>query len=554
MEMYTFNKIRIPYFILLNAILLIITSTSVSHAQIKKDKEVINITSSFKPSIIKSGKIEFFADQIKKDTLPFSFQYQPSHGDIRTTMTTFNIKPLALQEKEKTKEMSGAYAKIGLGSMQNVRLDLAGQSSRPQTDVSYWVNNLSRKGPLKDQQFSNTVIGASLVHRLNQSQKITTDLGFDFNRYRQYGFDHQSFNFSVPEITRTMQDIHAGFSFQQLFGEENGGSLEPHFRMDHFSSNGLGDETNLRIEFPFSHLISSTFNLYFNPSIHFNIYKKNQSVIRKQSMFQLPIGLGIATENINLTAGVRPITEKGKSTFLPDVLFRTKVPNSDLWIHLTAKGTAAFNSFKYLSEENPFINAPDSITAMKQMDYLVGVSWLNNKGLQFKFNAGYSTFKNLPLYRNSGSSGKDFAVLFESYIGAINVNAQLEYVFSDKVSFRSEFESYVFSGQKSYAKPYGLISFQLKNVLEWKPFDRFKLRLTAGIWNGAPVSIVGHPDFNLSGAFDANAGVDFKLNKKWVIWLDLNNIANARYQRWYQYDSYGFNLVGGIRYSFLNKK
>ncbi len=555
MIVHIFSKRFILNYLLVTFFCPLLLLTNVSLAQKNKnDKEVINITSSFKPSIIKSGKIEFFADQLKKDTLPFIFQYKPSHGDIRTTMTTFNIKPLALLQQDKPKEISGAYAKVGMGTMQNIHLDLSGQSSKPETDLSYWVNHLSRKGLLTDQQFSNSSIGASLVHRLNQSQKLTTDLGFDLNKYRQYGYDHQTINLSVPEITRDMQDIHAGFSFQQLFGEENGGSLEPSVMVDHFLSNHLAEETNLNVDFPFSHLLNSKVNFYFDPSISFNFYKKNVGLTKNLSMFQLPIGLGFASEKINLNAGVRPVVEKGKTSFLPDINFRTKVPDSDLWIHLTAKGTVAFNSLKYLSNSNPFINAPDSITSMKQMDYLLGFSWLNNKGLQFKLNAGYSIFKNLPLYRNYGSLGKDFVVLYESSIGAVNVNAQLEYVFSDQVSFRSDLETYFFGGQKTYQKPYGLISFQLNNALEWKPFNRLKFKLTAGLWKGAAASIVGRPDFNLAGAVDVNTGVDFKLTKKWAIWLDLNNIANAHYQRWYQYESYGFNLVGGVKYSFLNKK
>jgi outer membrane receptor protein involved in Fe transport len=74
------------------------------------------------------------------------------------------------------------------------------------------------------------------------------------------------------------------------------------------------------------------------------------------------------------------------------------------------------------------------------------------------------------------------------------------------------------------------------------------------LWKGSKSTNDAKIDVLVNDAADINVGVDYKLNKKWAIWLDLNNIANAQYQRWNQYDSYGFNLVGGIRYSFLNKK
>ena len=37
------------------------------------------------------------------------------------------------------------------------------------------------------------------------------------------------------------------------------------------------------------------------------------------------------------------------------------------------------------------------------------------------------------------------------------------------------------------------------------------------------------------------------------IWAQFNNILNKEYQRWNQYPVYGFNFVGGIRYSFAQK-
>jgi outer membrane cobalamin receptor len=57
----------------------------------------------------------------------------------------------------------------------------------------------------------------------------------------------------------------------------------------------------------------------------------------------------------------------------------------------------------------------------------------------------------------------------------------------------------------------------------------------------------------LDNVADINLGVDYKLNKKWGFWIDLNNIANMHYQRWNQYQAYGFNFLAGVRYRFLKR-
>ena len=60
-------------------------------------------------------------------------------------------------------------------------------------------------------------------------------------------------------------------------------------------------------------------------------------------------------------------------------------------------------------------------------------------------------------------------------------------------------------------------------------------------------------DVKLQDAADISLGVEYELNKKWALWIDLNNIANSRYQRWNQYPSFGFNFIAGVRLG-LNKK
>jgi hypothetical protein len=52
---------------------------------------------------------------------------------------------------------------------------------------------------------------------------------------------------------------------------------------------------------------------------------------------------------------------------------------------------------------------------------------------------------------------------------------------------------------------------------------------------------------------DLGAGLEFKITRQVNLWLQMNNILNNRYQRWNQYPVYGFNLLGGIVFSFNQK-
>ena len=52
---------------------------------------------------------------------------------------------------------------------------------------------------------------------------------------------------------------------------------------------------------------------------------------------------------------------------------------------------------------------------------------------------------------------------------------------------------------------------------------------------------------------DLNAGVEFRITRQLNLWFQMNNLFNDKYERWHQYQVYGFNLLGGIVFSFGQK-
>ena len=50
-----------------------------------------------------------------------------------------------------------------------------------------------------------------------------------------------------------------------------------------------------------------------------------------------------------------------------------------------------------------------------------------------------------------------------------------------------------------------------------------------------------------------NAGVEFRILRQLNLWFQMNNIFNDMYERWHQYPVYGFNVAGGIVFSFGGK-
>jgi outer membrane receptor protein involved in Fe transport len=54
----------------------------------------------------------------------------------------------------------------------------------------------------------------------------------------------------------------------------------------------------------------------------------------------------------------------------------------------------------------------------------------------------------------------------------------------------------------------------------------------------------------LSGGTDLSAGAEYKINKQFSAWINVNNILNDKYERWHNYPVYGLNLSGGVLINF----
>ena len=67
----------------------------------------------------------------------------------------------------------------------------------------------------------------------------------------------------------------------------------------------------------------------------------------------------------------------------------------------------------------------------------------------------------------------------------------------------------------------------------------------AQLWTSA-----GQEVENLDGTVDINLNLEYRYTKKIAIFLDLNNLAGINYQRYQDYPTMGFNLLGGFKFSF----
>ena len=54
----------------------------------------------------------------------------------------------------------------------------------------------------------------------------------------------------------------------------------------------------------------------------------------------------------------------------------------------------------------------------------------------------------------------------------------------------------------------------------------------------------------LAANFDMGIGAEYQLTDRLSLFLNINNLLNNKYERWYGYQAYGINVYGGLRFKF----
>ena len=70
------------------------------------------------------------------------------------------------------------------------------------------------------------------------------------------------------------------------------------------------------------------------------------------------------------------------------------------------------------------------------------------------------------------------------------------------------------------------------------------------LWDGSPYMEKTGQARKADPAADLNLGAEFTILPKLNLWIQMNNLLNNTYQRWNQYQVLGFNVLGGVVYSF----
>jgi len=538
----------------------------------------VNVVTRYKPTIHDAVKID--SNPATADTIHISRKVK--YNFVNTQYPTFYTPPSipALQIKgEPVEPLFHSLLEAGVGNYNTLYGEYFFNSVRSQnTDYGFHLNHLSSEYTTNNYGYSGYAfnnIDGYLQKFYNQST-LTLNAGFENHVVHDYGYNITEFPSVSDDETRVGYNLYKGsleyasayrdsskinhdirLSYYN-FGENDYSSYDPsennvnadmrfftYFnqqRIDLRIKGEYDDYTYNTPDFdglgPFAPTSAQTENILFNPFFS-----------TKEKYWDAHLGINLFAYSSSGGAG-----SSSEGNMYPDLLVRYHIAQDVVMIYAGIDGNETLNTYKSLTDKNPFTDPylPLNYT-YTQYHLYGGLTGSITSQLTYNADVAQSMIKNMPLFVTDTLAPlkNRFTVVYDN-VKVFNIHGDLDYKWDNNLGIilAGDYNIYTSTYQlKAWYNPTLKISATGRYTIQNKYTLKAELFYVGSQY--APETVDGVTTAKtLSGYLDLNLGVDYKCNKAFTAFLNLNNIANVAYYTWDNYEMERFNFLIGIRFGF----
>ncbi len=514
-------------------------------------RQTIEITSSYKPVLRNTVKINLYASPITADTSRPRLTYNIPPQNLFFMYQPVSLKPLALDADTTLQLGDRNQLKVGFGSFTTPYVAGAfsfGDGKKNLLNV--YGNYISSRGSIKNQDFSELKVrGDGSI--FTPKSEIYAHAAFVQHEYYQYGYDHTLDSFSKSDVRRSYQDFSAGVGLRNIAVNDLNFIYDPHLELHTFSRESKATETTLLLTLPAEKKFSDAVSVKVTATGNFDKYQiKNSTLQVTNNLFELTPEFVYYGDRFTFHGGVTPAWNNNDVTILPNIYAEAQLQKNVLIVQAGWIGNYIANSFRTLSGENPYMQDPTFLNNTKQRQYYGGIKATVGNHFSFNARAAFITFNNMPLFINDSLDGKSFYIKNERRVDDLQIHGDMNFINQDKFTFTAGLDLNTYTGLLDNAKAWEMYPLKLSGSLRWNAFKEVLIKGDIVAFSGAKALLSNGSQKNLKGGTDISAGAEFKINKKFSAWLDLDNILNSKYERWNNYPVYGLQVIGGILVHF----
>jgi hypothetical protein len=527
-------------------------------AQDPKSK-TIDVTSAFKPVLREASKINFNATEPDGDTSKPRLNYNIPSQNLFFTYQPTGLNPVALQKDSLNSWQYSNYIKAGIGTVHQPFVK-AGFSfgDNKSTFFNIFANHYTAKGDKPFQKNSQTAAGAAITYKTPKNLEWNGGIGFRSDDYYLYGYQPDTLAFTKDALRQRFQTIEAKADFRNLQPTEFGLNYHPSIRVSVFNDkhDPKGQETNTVVNLPLEKTFGEQFGFNLGATADLTNYRRgdgDQKKTDQNNLYLVSAAVTAKTSNLYVHAGILPSWDQKAFHMLPNIMADITTDDQKFTVQLGWIGYYDKGSYQRFASINPWLAQPDSLINTRIVEYYGGLK--GSLGSHFSWSAklGLLTYHDMPLFVNDTTDGKTFNIIYEPKMNSIQLHSEIGYNVGEKFSATAAFTFNNFTGLKQEQRAWGLIPIELNAGLRWQMLKDLWLTSELWAWNGPRYKGKNGESFKGDKAFDLNAGAEFRITRNFNLWVNFNNILNDRYERWHQYEVFGFNILGGITYSFNTK-
>ena len=513
-------------------------------------RQTIEITSSYKPELRNTVKINLYASPITPDTSRPRLAYNIPPQNLFFSYQPVSLKPLSLQADTALHLGNRRQVKVGFGNLTTPYLSGAfsfGDGKKNLLNV--YGDYISSRGEIENQDFSEINLkGMGSIFTVQNE----TYAGVSFAQHEYYQYGDTLHTYEKPDIRRSYQDLSATIGYRNIAVNDLNINYNPHLEVHAFSRENKASESTLILNLPVEKKFGESVSVKVTALGNFNQYQiKNSNLILKNNLFQIAPEFIYYSDRFKFHGGATPSWDNSTLAILPNVYAEAQLQQNVLVIQAGWVGRYIANSFRTLSGENPYMQDSVFLKNTKEIQYYGGIKATISKHFNFNAKAAYISYKDMPLFINdnfinSNFDGKTFIVSNESSLKNLQIHGDMNFISQDKFTLTAGLDLNTYAGLKDNLKAWGLYPLKLNGSFRWNAFEQLLIKGDLSAFSGAKALLLNGDEKNMKGGTDLSAGAEFKINKQFSAWLDFNNVLNSKYERWNNYPVYGFQVIGGI--------
>lgn len=534
----------------------------------KSQNQDVIIIDTYKPVISDAFKINENPQITDTAVEKIDLIYQVSPAYYPLSYTLNPIKPAKLSGQPLSK-LYKSYLKVGFGSNITPLAEFSiGNTRSAKQSIGFIYRHFSSSGKIKEYGYPGFSDNEAsfYVKKFYKNHTFSTDIDFARNVIHYYGFlaDQHSditkdstrqrfnkigatLNYKSNYIDSSRLNHNVAFNFYSL--SDLFKSMENHF--------GLNASINKNVS-----LLGKTIknqNLGINSIIHF-YNNRNLIDTSNNGMLNLFPHFSANYDLIQFTLGLNTFFEfsdNSKIHFLPSIHFNLNLYNRIFVVYGGLTNNLERNNIDKIYKENPFINTslPLEFSYTKSKFY-GGFKGSISSNLSFNASVSKSVIDQLPLFYNDTTAEllNKFLVLYDK-VGVFNTHFDITFQKKEKIKLllaSNYYQYFTEKEQNAWYKP----TMDVQLLTQYNLMDKFILKADIIAYNGVDAKFIYSNNpvstkiIHLKGTTDVNLGVEYCYSKILSAFLNFNNITSSKYKQWIKYPTYGFNILGGISYSF----